>query len=508
MRAIICDDDEIILKGLCSVIDWTSLGIELVGTAGNGRDGLRLIKEHHPELLMTDIRMPHVDGLRLIEEGKQQDPDLMAIVFSGFDDFEYARRALKLGVQDYLTKPIDIRELTLLAADCVRRFDEARRDSFEGREDMLRKLLMYDISDSGSLKEMENDYCMTVIFEAGESGRLMAEAAGFIREQGAYVLIQKEKCCELAIIGPSRMTVEMRGSYLLSHVRRLFEMQGISLTSAASNVWEGVRQLGQCYKEAHEALKLKYVRGTNQNLHFRDTKEYQGSRDSSIILDTDLITPVKSGNEKLLEKRIGELEALLQKMGMDSYIYMQFMVGNLYSSVLKELNSAGICVDLVFEDPVEEYKKLIECETIKKAIGVLGEDLRRICRYVGSQKSGAYSRPVYRALQYMEENYSKSTLSLEDTSSAAGLSSARFSTAFKSETGKSFTDWLLKLRMEKAKELMKDPNRKIYEIAAMTGYENIPYFSTAFKKYMGCSPSEYRGRKPSSLGQFQESTLN
>ena len=142
MRAIICDDDEIILKGLCSVIDWASLGIELVGTAGNGKEGLALLKEQRPELLMTDIRMPHVDGLQLIEEGKKLNPGLMAIVFSGYDDFEYARRALKLGVQDYLTKPINMDELTHLASDCVKRFDEARKDSFEDREDLLRFPLM------------------------------------------------------------------------------------------------------------------------------------------------------------------------------------------------------------------------------------------------------------------------------------------------------------------------------------------------------------------------------
>ena len=102
MRAIICDDDKIILNGLCSVIDWESLGVTIVGTAENGRDsGIRLLQEQQPDLLMTDIRMPHVDGLKMIEEGKKINSKLMAVVFSGYDDFEYARKALKLGVEDY-----------------------------------------------------------------------------------------------------------------------------------------------------------------------------------------------------------------------------------------------------------------------------------------------------------------------------------------------------------------------------------------------------------------------
>ena len=288
----------------------------------------------------------------------------------------------------------------------------------------------------------------------------------------------------------------------------MFSEQGMSLTCAQSNVQWGIRLLDQCYQEAHEALKLKYIRGDNQNLRFQDIKGDEKESDPSPILDIDLITPVKSGNVQLLKKRMGELEKLLKQAGMDSYIYMQFMVGSLYSTVLKELGDAGICADLVFENPVEEYKKLIGCETIGKAIGVLGENLKRICEYVGSQKSGVYSRPVVKALAYMEENYSSPDLSMEDTAVAAGLSSARFSTSFKSETGVTFTDYLLKLRMEKAKDLMRDPNRKIYEIAMMTGYSNIPYFSTAFKKYTGCPPSEYREKQHGFSGQTHDSVID
>ena len=123
-----------------------------------------------------------------------------------------------------------------------------------------------------------------------------------------------------------------------------------------SNVLWGIRLLDQCYQEAHEALKLKYIKGDNQNLRFQDSKGEGKESDPSPILDIDLITPVKSGNVKLLEKRMGELEALLKQAGMDSYIYMQFMVSSLYSTVLKELGDAGICAELVFENPVEEYK--------------------------------------------------------------------------------------------------------------------------------------------------------
>ncbi len=501
MRAIICDDDEIILKGLCSVIDWESLGVDIVGTAGDGKEGLRLLKECRPQLLMSDIRMPHVDGLQLIEEGKRQNPDLMAIVFSGYDDFEYARRALKLGVQDYLSKPIDIEELVRLVTGCVQRFDMARADSYNERENLLRKLLMYEECSGKQMEEMERYSCMVLVVETGSGGHSMAEAAEWMKEQGAYILSQKEGRCEAAIVLPSRLSVEMQGNYCLGRVRKLFEDEKTAVTCAFSSIRDGVREISRCYEEAHEALKLKYIRGENQNLAYGEADGCRSAEDTGEILNIDLITPVKNGNMELLEEKLIQLEKRLQGMGMDSYLYMQFMVGNLYSSVFKELDQAGIGAELVFDNPLDEYRKLIACETIKKAMEVLRDNLGRVCAYVGSQRAGAYSKAVYKAIRYIGIHFADPALSMEEVAADAGLSPGRFSTLFKNETGMTFTEYLLRTRMEKAKELMKNPSRKIYEVAMESGYDNIPYFSTAFKKYTGSSPSEYRKRGEGSSGR-------
>lgn len=492
MRAIICDDDEIILKGLCSVIDWESLGVDIVGTAGDGKEGLRLLKEQHPQLLMSDIRMPHVDGLQLIEEGKRLNPDLMAIVFSGYDDFEYARKALKLGVQDYLSKPIDIDELVRLVTGCVQRFDMAREDSYNERENLLRKLLMYEECGGKQMEEMERYCCMVLVIETEAGSRRMGEAAEWMKEQGSYILSQKDGRCEAAIVLPSRLSVEMQGNYCMGRVRKLFEDEGIAVTCAFSSIRDGVREISHCYEEAHEALKLKYIRGENQNLGYGEADCCRTSEAGGDILSTDLITPVKNGNMEQLEEKLVQLEERLSGMGMDSYLYMQFMVGNLYSSVFKELDQVGIGAELVFENPLDEYRKLIACDTIKKAMEVLRDNLGRVCAYVASQKAGAYSKAVCKAIRYIGVHFNNPALSMEEVAADAGLSPGRFSTLFKNETGATFTEYLLRARMEKAKELMKNPSRKIYEVAMESGYDNIPYFSTAFKKYTGCSPSEYR----------------
>ena len=491
MKAIICDDDEVILKGLKSVIDWEKLGVEIAGTAGDGRTALKLLQELKPQLLMTDIRMPHVDGLELIEEGKRLNPDLMAIVFSGYDDFSYARRALKLGVYDYLTKPIHVEELESLVDLSVRNYRLAKKETFFEREDLLRKLLMDEGSENYRTKGMEKQFCGVMILETSDTDS-MAEVCELLRKEEVYILAQERNRCEAAVVAPSKLGIELKTGHLIAMVRKLFEEKGVAMTSAVSSVWNDIRQIRNCHKEAMDALKLKYIMGENQNLKYEEARGHLKKELPDMLPNMDLISSVKNGDMDRLEKQIMKLEEDLQNMGLGSYLYLQYMVGNLYSTVIKELESAGISANLVFHNPVDEYKKLIRCDTIKKAIAVLGENLKRICEYVIIQQSGVYSKPVCQALKYIAEHYNCPGLSKDEVAKAAGISGGHFSTIFRNETGATFTDYLVKFRMEKAIELMKDPNRKIYEIAMMVGYENIPYFSTAFKKYTKCSPSEYR----------------
>ena len=289
-------------------------------------------------------------------------------------------------------------------------------------------------------------------------------------------------------------STEIRVQECIRQIRKALKPEGLSITCAVSSARYGLKEVSRCYQEAQEVLKLKYVRGENQDLYYQDIENETGHSYPEDILKTDLITPLKIGDTDALKKRLNELNLHLQKTGNDSYLYLQFIVGNLYSSLFQELSRDGISAKLIFEDPVEEYRKLLNCNTIQKAIAVLSDNLMRVCQYIMAQKQQSYSPPVLKALQYITANSQTPTLSLDDISDNVGLSSGRFSTLFKTETGMTFTDYLLKTRMEKAKELMLNPNKKIYEIALESGYDNIPYFSTAFRKYTGYSPSEYRNQ--------------
>ena len=169
----------------------------------------------------------------------------MAIVFSGYDDFEYARRALKLGVQVISPNPLTWMSWPIWHQTASGGSTRPEKTPLRSREDLLRKLLMYEVSDSGPIKEMEHDYCMVLIFESPGQRPPMADRRPY-EGTGAYVLVQRENLCEIAVISPTRMTVEMRASLFLSHTRQLFSEQGMGLTcaramcSGASGCWTSV----------------------------------------------------------------------------------------------------------------------------------------------------------------------------------------------------------------------------------------------------------------------------
>lgn len=497
IKAVLCDDDEIILHGLTAVVQWESLGIEIIGTAFDGKKGLELVRRHMPDLLLTDIRMPYIDGLQLIEEAKRLNPSLLTVVFSGYDDFEYARKAVRLGVLDYLSKPIDIDEMMQVLRAAVRKYQVNREEFHRKREEALQNIYLNGLEETAGIEDIIYDYCGVIAAEVSGSRidlNRFHTAASELCSQGLYLLSKEERRCILAITAPSRISVELRCIYCADYLRKEVTKTAadVQLTTASSDILEGLKNLGQCCRQAAEAMELKYIKGENENLKYMERKADQEKADLNFFLETDLVSPVKYGDGILLNEKLDELKAKLLEAGVESYLYLQFLVGNIYSNIIRELGAGGIYIEEVFIDPVGEYRQMIESSTIHVAMDNLSQNLKRICSFVSEQKSGRYSPPVYKAMQYIQARFMDAGLSMDDVAEAVHLSAGHFSTIFKQEVGQTFTDYLIQIRMERAKELIMNSGIKVYEIAAMSGYDNVPYFSTAFKRYTGYSPSEFK----------------
>lgn len=141
IKMLLCDDDEIILEGICKYIDWLSYGIELIGAVNNGKKAMQILEEEEPDLVITDIKMPYYTGLDIARAAKEKNPDIIVVVLSGYNDFEYARKAIKLGVLDFISKPIDLQELDNVLKKVTAQWENQQNSKTRDMRDVFAKLM-------------------------------------------------------------------------------------------------------------------------------------------------------------------------------------------------------------------------------------------------------------------------------------------------------------------------------------------------------------------------------
>ncbi len=517
-KVILCDDNEIILEGLSRQIDWPELGMALCGTASDGEEGLRLIREVRPDLLITDIRMPYIDGLELTRLAKEVNPSLVPVVISGYDDFEYARTAMHLGVRDYVLKPIDMGEMmkTLKAAreTCQKLYQNQQA----ARTGLLRKFLEPPL-DLEALEaqcipfRLDPQACCCIMEVGIQNLNLdyLSEDAQYSVElkfsqllqqfegSSLFILEKTSVWCRLFLYGGTKKDVAALRKQAVGQVRRQFPLDakasGYDVAIASGNVQRGLGQAPLSLSQCIHALKYRFIKGANATIFYEEVESYSKAYEQRGIrgnpLDIDFLTPLKAQDKKGLERQLEALKVSLQQQGGESFLYMTLKVGSLYTRLAKDLGEAGIDIGELFEDPIEEFKKVTASGTLDAVIDNLGKSLFAICDFIKVNKS-KYGKVIDEAVRYIQGHYHEPGFCIEEVAGAVSLSASYFSTVFRSETGCTFTDYLIRIRMNQAKELMAHTNLKIYEISSKVGYDNAAYFSAAFKRYTGVSPSEYQ----------------
>lgn len=517
-RAILCDDNEIILEGLSRQIDWNSLELELCGTACDGEEGLRLIREIRPDLLITDIRMPYIDGLKLTELGREQNPELTAVIISGYDDFEYARTAMHLGVTDYVLKPINMDEMLKALQTAVDTCRKLHQDQRMGQTELLRRFLSPTPADWPTEQQCGrlslDPSCCCCIMEVkiqncdldrlSETARYAAELK-FSRllqsiESGQVLPVEKDHArCRLFLYGGTKKELTVLRRQLVSQVRRLFsgdtKTATYDVTIASGNIQRGLSLAARSASQCEHALKYRFIKGVNATIFYEEVESYSRAYEQQEVRqhppEIDFLTPLKAQDKQALQKQLEQLKTYLKQQGGESFLYMTLNVGSLYTRLTRDLGEAGIDIGELFEDPVEEFKRVTAPGTLDAVIENLRQSLFAICDHIHMNKS-KYGKIIDDAVRYIRSHYHEPGFCMEEVAGAVSLSTSYFSTVFRNETGYTFTDYLIRVRMQKAKELMANTNLKIYEISSRVGYDNAAYFSAAFKRYTGVSPSEYQ----------------
>ena len=518
-QAMLCDDNEIILEGLSRQIDWEGLGICLSGTAADGQDAWNQMKANPPDILITDIRMPYIDGLELSGLAKDLNPNIVILIISAYDDFEYARTAMHLRALDYILKPIDLEAMNRILSNAVSHCQQFHHDKRLMATQLLRNMAVQETAAAeGDSVWTELDlepgsWCCYIQVELDEhslsklsddiryaSERRFSALNQILLKDSLYLLESHQYSYSVCLTARSGMELSVQRRILVDSIRRQFPYEGsyCDVSIASGSIVQGIHRLHKSVKTCHEACKLHFIKGSNADIFYEEVESYicKGPEDSHgyPIPDTRLITFIKEQNKEGITQELEKLKTWLYQKGSESYLYMTFSLGSFYTHLMKELGESGINLQDIFRNPIEEFKKVAAGGPLESNIENLKLNLFKICDSIRINKS-RYGRLIDQAILYIQNHYMSSSFSIEEVAGAVCLSTSYFSTVFKSETGITFTDYLIKIRMEKARGLLENTNMKMYEISSRVGYENAAYFSAAFKRYYGKSPSEFQSRR-------------
>ena len=532
LKVIIVEDEEKICNMIATFIDWNKMGFHVIGTAKDGLTGKELIKREQPDVVITDIRMPGCDGIEMIESIKTEYPDMDIIIISGHKNFEYAHKAIKFGIRYFLLKPIMESELEeILIEICERHRKELNQQSemrymqarINTQNDILRNNFLMDLCDE------KNHFSNTMLPEINSK-----YAAGFATARFCVLLARCNKKYSNDISGSENalmnilplvertygdLTEELIygiNDYGLVIVLNYREMERNSIKERHAvfykNAAQRIRALGMYLfyiGVGHEVSMIQHLHRSffSALLAIRNrvfVKEegllsYNGNfseqEDTLSIVSYDsysqLLEAIKKQNEAGMEQWFLELHTRLREIPSLnlSQLYSICMQVFDYVERLIEKN----CRDTIDRIHVLQELKiaLLEANTLNGVVRALREQVNALARHYFNDESSGQNQHIRKAIAYIQENYG-SPLKLEDVAKHVYLNPTYFSEIFKMECKVNFSDYLLDIRIENAKKMLRETDLSVAQIAAKVGYSDAKYFSKIFTKVVGIKPTGYR----------------
>lgn len=525
-NVLLVDDEADVLQAMKKKIDWEALGFCLAGTAENGQEALEMAEQLHIDVVMTDIKMPYMDGLTLCKNLKQSYRNMKVIIYSGFDDFEFAREAVHLEAEEYLLKPIS-------AGDMEAAFSKVRK-KLDQEYDEYRNLNRLSEYYRKSLPAMREQLVMGILEGriAGERARAMMETYEICLDSPFYVVAalymdvnpreEQPQPAQLFTLSLKDMVQDYLKNrtrffstafldqvivifmldereeidqvlYHLDQICKMgFHVLKSSVTAAVGQICANTDALHTSYEEAVNAMEYRSILGSGQVLYIDDIEPC--SEENILVTEHEfqnLVHAVKLGNRDETNAAIAQIMDSIRKEPISPGQY-QLLFMELLSELMKIGRAYKLHPNQIFGEHAGSWQELYRMVTVDELEGWLQEvctNLRHVLRH---ERRDSAARLTEQAKAYIEEHYKESDLSADSLCRCLNVSAAYFSTIFKREVGMSFVAYLTKIRLEHALELLRTTEDKTYIIASRVGYMEPNYFSYVFKKQYGISPSKYR----------------
>ena len=533
LKVFLAEDEFVVREGIKNNIDWNAHGYDFCGEAGDGELAYSMIGKLRPDIVITDIKMPFMDGLTLSRMIKAQFPSTEIILLTGYEDFEYAKEAIKIGVASYLSKPISgdnlLKEIALVAEriearnrelEIARRYEEDMKERTEllkqeffenlvtGSRDLpyildKAKELSIDISalkynvmilKVWSIKHGTEEYSGSVVQvqEKLESIALSHGAFSFDINLDGRALLFKADSEEAISNSISEAIAEMKDLFSrFPHIRYF---------AGVGQVVDRLSDVPASFEWANRAFAHQYLSKANDFL-FGSEEGLHSQRDEVILseidpkhIDRKLVKEfLRMGDETEAEVFLDEFFKGMGKNAIRSTMLRQYITMDIY-----------FCVADFVENELGLSRS--EMETVIPASDLLADEKTTRTYLVGivqkaialrkENSQGRYRDVVNEVIAYIGEHYSDEELSLNTVASHVNFSPNHLSAVFRQQTGQTFIKYLTDYRLDKAKELLVTTSKKSNEIGLMVGYKDPHYFSYLFKKSVGCTTTQYRGYKP------------
>lgn len=537
IKVFLVEDEMVIRRGIKNSIDWEKEGYIFCGEASDGELAYPMIIKEKPDILITDIRMPFMDGLELCKLVKKELPNIKILILSGYDEFDYAKEAIRPGVTEYLLKPISSGKLLEALngvsesirrekedKDLVRKYMEEMRENTEHEkqkffEQMIAgNLSMADALETGKKYEMNLSAGMYNLllfrFTLGEenrkSGELLGEAEYAIEkltERLEYVF-EFQRGVEgwaFLLMADNEEQMSERVKELSKDLEEI--MKNYSTIAYFGGIGQPVarlRELEESFREAERALAARFTMELNRIISVEDIRMAQNvdTLDDIEITSFGEIEKTRTMLEKFLnngaEDEIDEFVDVyineLPEENLKSVLMRQYIIMDAYivmMSFCEKIEGIEGEMQAQSEELKNSMKTIQTLEEIKNYIRML---LKKIIGVRDTISGRRYSDIIEIAKDQIRKTYMSDEISLNTIAAEVGMSPSYFSSIFSKEMGKTFVEYLTEIRMDRAKELLMCSSMKTSEIGYEVGYKDPHYFSYIFKKTQNCTPKEFRAR--------------
>ncbi|MEK0314600.1 response regulator [Cohnella sp. 56] len=544
MKLMIVDDEQLMRQGIIKKVQMSGLPLTIVAEAGDGAAALHKLDEAKPDIVITDIRMPVMDGLVFISEALLTNPGLQFIVISGYGEFEHAQKAIRYGVTDYLLKPVEREELKESLARIIDKIEKRRQQSSLGeqlkhlqnnnqetlRQQMLSKFIQYGAEGTESaaardeklsVMKLNCSHFIAVVFELAplklphlsfrqEDEKLLWFAVKNIistalestdQEGVLFRHVMHEN--ELVYVFGSQIPVKSEVlnqelNEIMDGIVRHLKLKVSIGCGAAVHRMDGIQQ---SYQQARQALRNRILYGWNRI--YMAASEHGKAELHSVITEEDealLLRCLSECNSGVLNKWIDRKVEAIAAGEQVSFTHLESFCLEFHLLLRKYLLTQTSIPEWVIGELDDLLKWLHELNDWRDIPEQLKEMLQNIIGHLFKLRHSSEYTVIDEVKRYIDANLNEQ-ISLQTIAERFFFHPSYFSRRFKERFGESFVNYLTAARIRKSEQLLHEPNLQIQQVAELVGFQDAAYFSSVFRKSTGMTPNQYRSKASSSSGQ-------